>query len=179
MYYIRMLSKPSALDKLANVSNIEELCADFLAQEMKTSSNTLSFWHSESLEKEPLDRAIIAALLASNKIETTQFIIIDSDSLNANDIQVDDYEPGKTAYIGGENLHSNLCDLNYKKIGSILQIYKSICMDEKLTPKIQKSQVKEYIKDAKMKNLINEEKAQDDLKPKLKKLLESVQSLAI
>lgn len=171
MYYIRMLSKTSSLDKLATVDNIDELCADFITQEIKTSSNTLSFWHSESLEKGPLDQAISAALLAANKIESTQFIIIDSDALEAHDIHIDDNEPGETGYIGGEKLHSNLCELNYKKIGNLLQIYKSVCMDEQRTPKIKKSQVKEYIKEISSKNLLNTEKVKPELKLKLEKLL--------
>lgn len=168
-----MLSKTSSLDKLATIDSIEELCADFITQEMKTSSNTLSFWHSESLEREPLNQALSAALLASNKIESTQFIIIDSDSLEAYGIHIDDNEPGKTGYIGGENLHSNLCDLNYKKIGHLLQIYKSVCMDEQRTPKIKKSQVREYIIEINNKQRLNIEKVHPDLKPKLENLLNS------
>lgn len=145
MYYIRKLSKPSSLYKLKALININELSADFLGQDMRTSDNTLSVWRSKTLDGPDINRAITAALLASSQINASQFLVIDSDALSFAEIRTDDTQPGKTAYKGFENLHTNLCDLTYEKIGKLIQIYCDVCQDKTRTPKIEKEAFKKVI----------------------------------
>ena len=106
MYYVRKLSKTSSLYKIKELDDVKNLCSDFLGQEMLTSENTLSVWRSATLEGEDLNDAITAALLASSQVTTSQFLIIDSDALRDADIQTDDSQLGKTAYIGFEKTHN-------------------------------------------------------------------------
>lgn len=155
MYYVRKLSRPAVLQKLQNISDVNELYADFLGQDMRTSDNQLSVWRSETLEGPDIDRAINAALLACSQINVCQFLIIDSDALSSAEIRTDDTQPGITGYMGLENLHTNLCDLTYEKIGKLVQIYREICQDETRTLKVDKGVFKEVIHKAKEEGALN------------------------
>lgn len=171
MYYIRKLSKPSSLFKLQALSNVNELYADFLGQDMRTSDNTLSVWRSETLDSQDIDKAINAALLASSQVNASQFVIIDSDALSIADIRTDDTQPGKTGYKGLEYLHTNLCDLTYEKIGKLIQIYLEICRDKTRTPKIEKETFKKVIVKANEDGALDISILQDHMQNEIKAIL--------
>ena len=174
MYYVRKLSRPASLFKLRDLdNNFQNLQADFLGQDLRTSANTLSVWRSESLNQEDINRAINAALLASSQVNTSQFLIIDSDALKQAGIRTDDTQPGKTGYSGLEGLHTNLCDLTYEKIGRILQIYCKCCKDEQRTPKIDKKQFKQIIIRANEEQRLNMEALQEHMQKEIQQILDS------
>ena len=169
--YVRKLSKTSSLYKIKELDDVKNLCSDFLGQEMRTSENTLSVWRSATLEGEDLNDAITAALLASSQVTTSQFLIIDSDALRDADIQTDDSQLGKTAYIGFENLHTNLCDLTYEKIGRLLQIYLRACNDESRTPKIEKDVFKKIILETNAKGVLNFTELQEHMQKAVQQII--------
>ena len=173
MYYIRKLSKPSSLYKIKALTDVKDLCADFLGQELRTADNTLSVWRSETLDDAELNKAINAALLASSQINTSQFLIFNSSDLSNAGIQVDDTQPGKTAYIGCEHLHTNLCDLTYEKIGKLLEIYCKVANNSQLTPKIEKSMFKEIICEANKAGVLNMSALQEHMQKEVGNLLEN------
>lgn len=173
MYYVRKLSKPSSLFKLQALDNFQNMQADFLGQDLRTSTNTLSVWRSESLKQEDIDKAINAALLASSQVNTSQFLIIDSDALEQAGIRTDDTEPGKTGYSGLEGLHTNLCDLTYEKIGCILQVYCKCCKDKQRTPKIDKEQFKQIIISANEAQCLNMKALQEHMQKEVQQVLDS------
>ena len=160
MYYVRKI-KNSNLFKIKDCESCELLAADVLKQECSTTSNTLSFWKCDNLND--TTDTIKAILLSTTAIETTQFIIINDEQLKAHGIETDDSEPGKTGYSGFENLHVNVCNLTYGKIGALLKIYKDNSTISECAPKIQKPDVKRYISEVKQAGLINEEKTNPDL----------------
>lgn len=173
MYYVRKLSKPSSLFKLQALDNFQNIPADFLGQDLRTSANTLSVWRSESLNQEDINKAINAALLASSQVNTSQFLIIDSDALEQVGIRTDDTEPGITGYSGLEGLHTNLCDLTYEKIGYVLQIYCKYCKDEQRTPKIDKGQFKQIIISANEAHCLNMKALQEHMQKEVQQVLDS------
>ncbi|MEQ2521574.1 hypothetical protein WMO24_14225 [Ruthenibacterium sp. CLA-JM-H11] len=175
MYYVRKLSKPSSLFKLRDTDNFRNIQADFLGQDLRTSSNTLSVWRSESLDKKDIDKAINAALLASSQVNASQFLIIDSDALEWAGIRTDDTEPGITAYSGLEGLHTNLCDLTYEKIGNLLQVYCKVCEDSQRTPKIDKERFKQIIIMANNENCLNVGVLQEHMQKEIQKVLNSAE----
>ncbi len=173
MYYVRKLSKPSSLYKLKTLDNVKNLSADFLGQDLRTIDNTLSVWRSETLEAGDLNQAINAALLASSQVNTSQFLVIDSEALDDVGIRTDDSQPGKTAYVGLEQLHTNLFDLTYEKIGQLIQIYCDICNDTQRTPKIEKTKFKEIIVEASNQGKLNITVLQDHMQKEMQKILNS------
>ena len=167
MYYIRKLSKPNTVNKLKNMSNIEDAPADLLKQEWPTKGNTLSFWKCESLNN-TVD-TMKAILLSSTGIEKSRFIILDDNMLDQYGIKRDFSEKGKCGYVGFEGLHVNFCELTYGKIGNIITLTKEILSMDKMVIDLSRDSVKTYIKEVCDAGLIDTEKINESLLADMKK----------
>lgn len=161
MLYVRKLSKKSSLYKIRDTS-LEEVEADVLKQELGTSRNTLSFWKCDDMSHLP--DTMKAIILSTTSIETSQFIIVDDKLLNKYGISIDETELGVTGYKGFDNLHVNFCDLNYEKIGAILNMIREISSDKSRIPELKRGQVKSYIEEVRKDGLLDE----DAIRPELK-----------
>ena len=170
MYYVRKLSKPPNLYKIQQASDVSLIPADFLGQEMRTSGNTLSVWRCESLNTEDSMNAIKAALFASSEITATQFIILDSEMLEAAGIKTNDVL-GKTSYIGLNELHTDLCDLTYEKIGILLNLYHQVSTSQDRIPKIEKKDFQRLALEAYSEGCLDENAMNDQFKKAMEKLL--------
>lgn len=171
MYYIRKFSKPSCVSKIKSLVDARQLDADFLGQDMRTSCNTLSVWKSTTLEAGDLNNAICAALLASNALETTSFIILNSEDLFKANITVDDGERGATGYIGRESLHANITGLNIGKVLKLIDIYRSTCLDAARTPVVKKGEFKRFVLEAEKAGSLNVDALQEHLRNSINRLL--------
>lgn len=160
-YYIRKLSNLPNLQKIKCVDDIEELEADVIGQELRTSNNALSFWKCDCLlNTKEAQKAII---LSSTAIKAMQFYILSDEIIKKYNLSMDDSEMGETGYIGCENLHSNMINLNYSKIGNILKMLKEVFQDPKLTPKLEKKEVKEYIIEIEKDERLDRKKTKEEL----------------
>ena len=170
MFYVRKLSKPPNLQKIQAASNPSDIPADFLGQEMRTSQNTLSVWRCESLDEAGIHDAITAALFASSEIAATQFIILDSEMLEAAGIQTHD-NAGRTAYKGLNHLHTDLCELTYEKIGKLLALYHETSSLKDRIPKVEKKEFQQIALDAYKSDCLDEDAMNDHLQTAIKKLI--------
>jgi hypothetical protein len=159
---------------LQTQEDIQTICADFLGQDMRTTNNTLSVWRSETLNPSDLDNAIKAALLTCSQVNATQFIILDSEALSRADISTSDEQPGKTAYKGLENLHTDLCELTYEKIGTLLQLYQDASSQSDRIPKIEKKRFKEIIVEAHSLGALDISVLQDHMQKEVAKVIGSL-----
>lgn len=162
MFYIRKLSKKSNLFRIRDAISNSNIEADVLKQELGTTRNTLSFWKCEDITD--MKNVMKAILLSATSIETSQFIVINDEMLDKYGIERNYEEKGITGYKGYENLHVNLCNLNYEKIGLILNIFKDISTNKQYTPELKKDDVKKYIIEVKKDGLLNEESINPSLK---------------
>ncbi|MBQ8404042.1 MAG: hypothetical protein IJX55_06415 [Clostridia bacterium] len=167
MFYLRKLSKKANLLKIKNAVSKNQIDADILKQELGTSSNTLSFWKCENLEH-PKD-TIKAILLSTTSIDTSQFIIFSDELLEKYHIETDDSQKGTTGYKGYETLHVNLCNLNYEKIGIVLDMIKEIADKKEFTPELKKEEVKRYISEVREDGLLDETNIREELKEAINK----------
>lgn len=166
MFYIRKLSKKSNLFKMKEASVNREVAADVLKQELGTTGNTLSFWKSKDISD--LKDAMKAILLSSTSIETSQFVIFDDEILDKYEIERDFEQKGITGYKGFDHLHVNLCNLNYGKIGVLLDMIKEVSADKTRVPELKKDEVKKYIIEVKQEGLLDE----DSIRPELKRAID-------
>lgn len=171
MYYVRKLSKPSNLFKIKQESECANVPADFIGQELRTCDNTLSVWRCNSLDDEETNKAIKAAIFASSKIAATQFIILDSEMLKEAQIKICDNE-GKTAYKGLNYLHTDLCDLNYEKIGTLLTLYHKTSELVNRTPKIEKRDFQKIVMEAYENGCIDGNSIDSHLQSDIQRLLD-------
>lgn len=152
MYYVRKMSKDKNYSRIKYTSNIDELGSDILKQEFSTQSNTLSFWKCENMEN--IETTIKAILLSSNKIEKCKMIIISSEIIEKYGLEVEENN-GHTGYIGRENLHIDIKNLTYKKIGDMLRIYKDISANDTYSKDYTKEDVKRLIKEVYYESKLN------------------------
>lgn len=161
MFYVRKLSKKSNLFKIRDVS-LNKVEADVLKQELGTSRNTLSFWKCDDISD--LSDTMKAIILSTTSIETSQFIIVDDELLNKYGIAIDDTELGATGYKGFEKLHVNFCNLDYEKIGKLLNMIREVSEDKARIPELKREQVKKYIIEAREMGLLDEEAIRPELR---------------
>lgn len=141
MYFIRRLSKCSNLFKI-KTSDYRTISSDILYQEMRTTNQTLSVWHFDTIGSDEYDKVIQAALLTGTSIESTQFLIVSSDELTEYGISfVDNSNP--SGYIGMDAHHTDLCSLTIDSVCRLLDLFADVSKKEERTPKIEK---KEFIK---------------------------------
>ncbi len=169
MYYIRKLSNNPNLIKIKNSQNVNDLEADILRQEVGTTKNTLSFWKCDNLQN--LQTTITAILLSTTAIKKYQFYIIDDKILDKYKLQMDDSELGQTAYLGYENLHSNMINLNYGKIGNVLWMLHEVFQNDNLIVQVNKQTAKQYIEEASNKGLLNKDNLDEHLKNDIDKYI--------
>ena len=165
------MSKPTSLYKIKDAKDIATVPADFLGQELRTSQNTLSVWRCENMDDIGYQNAIKAALFASSDIIATQFIVLDSEMLKAAGIKTQDVE-GKTSYAGLSELHTDLCELTYEKIGILLQIYQKASNLQGRIPKIEKKDFQDFVIEAHQNKLLDESGMDDKFRKAVGKLLD-------
>lgn len=169
MYYLRKFSKINTLSKIEYSEDVFDTPSDLLKQEFSTTQNTLSFWKFDSFNN--LDDSLKAVLLSCTKIEKSVFIIIDDKLLTKYNLRTDDTEPGKTGYLGYDKLHVNLCDLTYRKIGSVLNMIKDVSTIKEYRYELTKDEVKRLIKDVCISGKYDETNTNDQLKADINKYM--------
>ena len=156
MYYVRKLDKPLNLEKIKSFKDVNNIPADILSQEFKTANNTLSFWQCETLDK--IQDTFKAILLSATSGKVSQFIILEKAVLLNKGIVGDEDSLGITGYKGFGNLHVDLINLDYGKIGALLEYIANISKseDSKFIPKLDKDEVWTIIREVVEKNALDE-----------------------
>ena len=87
------------------------------------------------------------------------------------DFVVEMYDGSKmvTGYKGFEQLHINMTELTYAKIGTVLQMLNEVFEDPQNTPKLDRDKVKAYIMEVKQAGLLNEDALRDELRKDIDK----------
>ena len=172
MYLIRKLSNTPNLYKLRHCKDIGLLDADILRQELRTEENNLSCWKCEQIDdSKQLKDTLKAIILSTSSIKVSQFVIFDMETIQKFGFSMDFLEEGKTAYMGYENLHINLTQLTYSKLGDVLSAYCMVTQNENFTPLLKKDEVTDYIIEAFNEGLIDKEKLHKDLLSDMSKFL--------
>lgn len=170
MYYVRKMSNNPNYEKVKSTPDIGDMAADILKQELGTTNNTLSFWKCDSLDQNK--DALKAILLSTTSIKTSQFYFLSDEIIEKYNLTMDDTEEGKTGYRGYEKLHVNMIDLNYSKIGRVLQMLYEVFNHPELTLKLHKAEIKKYIQEVAGDGLLNTDEIDDKLKHEIQKFIE-------
>jgi len=156
-----MLSRPVNLFKLQQMENSSDMEADILKQEFGTTGNTLSFWKCDNLDS--VIDAVKAIILSTTAIKPSQFVIVEESVATRYGFSMDDKNPGVTGYNGFESLHVDMINLTYGKIGTLMQMLKEVASDENYSPKYERNNVKELIKEVIDAGCLNKETTPDAL----------------
>lgn len=170
MYYIRKLTKPFNFNKIKCIKSVDDIDSDIIKQELSTKQNTLSFWKCEKLEH--IKETIKAIILSTSEISKSKFIMLDSNIIKEYELEVDESNKGKTGYKGYDDLHIDICNLTYKKLGTILNAYKKVFEDDQNTCEYQKDDIKELILEVIQQGLLDIDNLNESLKKDIIKLTE-------
>jgi hypothetical protein len=143
MYYIHKLSTPALETKLAS-QQLKSFNADFLHQEFKTNSNTLSFWSVNNLNNINKSDSVKAILLAQGQFSSAAFVVLDKNDIAKNNLEIIE-SIGNTGYKGKSNLHRDLCNLKISTVFDLFEIYKDNVKKESYHFRITKSEMKKSI----------------------------------
>lgn len=96
-----------------------EIPADAVSVDLKTKSNTLSFWQCASASSEELSEIVLALAAASRKVDTMDIVWLPSENL-CKDLAYED-TPGETPIEGLVDRHVNVCKLDYVRLGKVAE----------------------------------------------------------
>ena len=94
-----------------------EIPADAVSVDLKTKSNTLSFWQCASASPENLDEIVLALAAAGEKIDTMDIVWLPSESLCKG--LAHEGTPGETPIEELADRHVNVCKLDYVRLGTV------------------------------------------------------------
>lgn len=153
--------------------DINNLCADTITSELRTSRNTLSTWvvniGSDNL---PCVKEVVLALITGSKvakIESFDLVLIDTET--ANQFEFDGKELGDTGIEALKNKHYNICNINYKQLGEISSLFISQVKNEKFC-KISKKQIISIMKEAKSANIISLDNFNEQVRDEVARLIQ-------
>lgn len=169
MVYLRKFGKAYNVEKIKETNEISDIDAEFIKHELigtPDSPNELSFWFCENEDKLlDVEKAI---LLSGNSIDKVYFIKIYQKQLENEKIDIVN-ENGKTAYLGYENCHANIKNLDYHLIGKIGGLIIDNAKEESNILFLDKNQVKNILIEAYRNKEIEESKIDSKLFEDIKK----------
>ena len=143
-FYVRKISR-AKWNNENNDFSLEKLRADAITKDLRTENDTLSLWlvNSES----DIERAIVALVSNCDRIDTMDFVLIPSESID-NKIQIVN-TLGQTPAEKFNHLHRDASQLNYHTFSivasSILEEIKKDKNVRRMTKATIKSLFKRYV----------------------------------
>lgn len=124
-FYVRKLSKRKSIEQIAQADSFEDMLADAATAEFRTTSGALSTWEIESMEK--LDEAVLAIAATSTKIERMDFIVIDREYIERNDLICENTYAGKEIAIPDlQDTHYDIKGVTIAKLINCVRMYREI-----------------------------------------------------
>lgn len=153
-----------------DICDINDIGADLITSDLRTTGNTLSLWRIES-EEELLTAALaLSASSKTSKIESVSVVWIPEELFINKGIRIDDSNVGDTVIFDLAETHRDICELTYKKLGDIAEIIMNEILKAGHYKRFSKSEIKAALSTAYSNNRIKEEKCDERLIEELKKL---------
>lgn len=113
-YYVRKFARAKwVLMNQDAEKNIGNYCADAIANDMRTTGNTLSLWKAESLNTEDINPIIIINSLMGDNIKTIDLMFIPEEMMSKYALRQED---GDTVLFKYKSLHYNVTSLSIKRL---------------------------------------------------------------
>ena len=172
-FLVRKLNKMDRLSVLAETPDVNQLYADIPTTEFRTTQGSLSTWIIESLDK--INEAVLAIAITSSKISKMDFIIIDTDLLSKYQLEYKQTYAGEDIAVPDlQNTHYDILNISVEKLAVCTKIYQDIvCEDpdyEKYIVRLAAGEVKDILKEAFIKNRIDESKIPPNLEKELSRI---------
>ncbi len=151
-YLVRKIGNLENLFHIKETQDVEQVFADVINYEFKTTENTLSTWFIN--EADDIDMAVLAIASNYSTTEEMDFLYIDMSLLEEFSLEIIN-EPNETPYESYSKFHYDIVGLTLASIKSILEIYKH---NKTIVVKRDGFELKALIKEAYKENKINIDK---------------------
>lgn len=162
-FLVRKLNNRDKLTSLFDKECVEDIYADIPTTEFKTTNGSLSTWIIDSLED--LENAVLAIATSSTKISKMDFIVIDTDLLDKNELQYEQTYAGMNLPIPDlQDKHYDIIGISLKKLINCANVYKTILAkepedEERYIVRFTEPAIKEMLQKAIFQGRVNKSKA--------------------
>ena len=139
------LARKISLAKWSKQSELEvgEISADAVTLDLKTQDNKLSFWRCGDGERAGVNEAALAIAAACDRIDKIDVVWLAVGELQSDGQTLKDTK-GRTPVLGLDELHVDVCRLDYWRLGKVAQlIFTAIQKDQHL--RLRKACVKNLL----------------------------------
>ena len=164
---IRKLSKKKNASIFRDSSNIDDVSADAVVQEFKTSGDTLSVWETT---KDSIDLGILAVALSSEHIDTMDFIVLDKESTESIGLHIKATTAEANPLVHANEIHRDIVNLRLQDFHRLASVYRNAAIDNANILRYTKAQLHSKISEALKKGWIDSEKVND----KIRKVIDSI-----
>ena len=144
--------------------------ADTITSDLRTRSNTLSFWSINTPDE--LEDAVLAIATSRNQLTRLDVLILQEDKIVESNLElVLSPETGHSPYSLMNEKHYNLVNLNYNKLGDLSRIIISVVENDGVSHRYTKQQIREIIYSGHMNGKIEFDEMHEDLQKELTKFI--------
>ncbi|TCB73847.1 hypothetical protein [Acinetobacter sp. ANC 4173] len=143
------------------------LKADALTSCLRTSKDELSLWTVENTTDEEIEKAILALITNSRleRLDRIQVVYFDEDKVKQSGLTLKK-SPGDTVISTYTNLHQDMTELNYERMGKVSALITSALRDKKIK-KYNEKELSKMLLDAIKSGLVEQKKLHMFLQHKL------------
>lgn len=143
------------------------LKADALTSCLRTSKDELSLWTVENTTDEEIKKAILALITNSRleRLDRIQVVYFDEDKVKQSGLTLKK-SPGDTVISTYTNLHQDMTELNYERMGKVSALITSALRDKKIK-KYNEKELSKMLLDAIQSGLVEQKKLHMFLQYKL------------
>lgn len=143
--------------------SIDDLVADAITSDLRTSKNTLSTWEIES-EDQVLE-AVLALSSGFDRLDTIDVIILDKAEVIGRGFEIIE-TPGLTPIKDLVNTHKDIVNLTFKSLGSFSRLILDTFHKEKVK-RVKKGELKKLLLEAIETGRLNIDSLKDGVREKL------------
>ena len=129
-YLVRKLLKRENIDLIGKAERAEDMFADAATSEFRTKGGTLSMWKIDSVDT--LDEAVLAIVVTLTKVESMDFIVINTDYLDEENLEYKQTYAGiEIAVADLQNTHFDVVDITIPKLINCTCVYRKVFDEDK------------------------------------------------
>jgi len=144
----------------------DEIPADAVTADLRTTNNTLSFWRCAALSDDEIHKAVLALATAAERLDRMDVVWVEEDIFRAHSVSLHPSD-GRTPVVSRRNKHVDVVKLDLGRLSKVATLL-SQALAQGQHRRLTKREVVEIIVAAVHQNLVSV----DELEPKVKDEIE-------
>lgn len=128
-FLVRKLIKRESIELIGNADNVEEMFADAATSEFRSKGGTLSMWRIDGIEK--LDEAVLAIVVTLTKVETMDYIVINTNYLDEEGLSYQQTYAGIDIAVADlQDTHYDVINITIPKLINCTYVYRRVFRED-------------------------------------------------